>query len=54
MLATVSFFLMAQSNTKAVELLLDEANGIPHRKRRLKVEVQLVERGTVGPPRAHR
>ena len=37
----------------AVEQLLDEANGIPHRKRRIKVEVQLVERGTVGPPRIH-
>ncbi|WP_295951607.1 LacI family DNA-binding transcriptional regulator [Rhodoferax sp.] len=34
----------------AVELLLDEANGMPHRKRRIKVEAQLVERGTVGPP----
>ncbi|WP_394790364.1 LacI family DNA-binding transcriptional regulator [Rhodoferax sp.] len=37
----------------AVELLLDEADGTPHRKRRIKVDVQLVERGTVGPPRAH-
>ena len=36
----------------AVELLLDEANGMPHRKRRIKVEAQLVERGTVMPPRA--
>nr|WP_315204372.1 LacI family DNA-binding transcriptional regulator [uncultured Albidiferax sp.] len=35
----------------AVELLLDEVNGTPHRKRRVKVEAQLVERGTVGPPR---
>lgn len=34
----------------AVEMLLDESNGMPHRKRRIKVEVQLVERGTVGPP----
>jgi LacI family transcriptional regulator len=37
----------------AVEMLLDEANGMPHRKRRIKVDVSLVERGTVGPPRSH-
>ena len=37
----------------AIELLLDEANGMPHRKRRIKVEAQMVERGTVGPPAPH-
>lgn len=35
----------------AVELLLDEAAGGPQRKRRIKVDVQLVERATVGSPK---
>ena len=35
----------------ATELLLDEVSGLPQRKRRMKVDVQLVERETVGPPK---
>ena len=35
----------------ATELLLDESAGQPQRKRRIKVDVQLVERETVGPPK---
>ena len=35
----------------AVELLLDEANGLPQRKRRIKVDVPLVARETVAAPK---
>jgi LacI family transcriptional regulator len=35
----------------ATELLLDEVTGVPQRKRRIKVDMQLVERQTVGAPK---
>lgn len=35
----------------AAEMLLDEATGAPQRKRRIKVDAQLVERATVAPPK---
>lgn len=37
----------------AAELLLEETHGAPTRKRKIKVDAQLVERDTVGPPRQH-
>ncbi len=37
----------------AAELLLEETHGAPARKRKIKVDAQLVERDTVGPPRQH-
>jgi LacI family transcriptional regulator len=37
----------------AAELLLEETHGTTLRKRKIKVDAQLVERATVGPPRTH-
>jgi len=37
----------------AAELLLEETHGAAVRKRKIKVDAQLVERDTVGPPRQH-